>query len=119
PPLHRHRVPERVRRIMAGHTILIGIDFREKVVQFFAECAGDLKTFVGVLSAGRSTTAPGGFVRLTYLRMSQCRCIASIRRSSSRIEVWVWRTRPGSSFASLATAWVISGRLRVPFWTFL
>ena len=40
----------------------------------------------------------GGLVWFTYLRRSQWRCMASIKRSSSRIELWVCWTSPGKFF---------------------
>src|SRR4051794_6190218 len=52
----------------------------------------------------------GGFVWLMYLRTSQCRWSASISRSNSRIEAWVWSMSPGKSFVPIATELAISGK---------
>src|SRR5580765_5955406 len=86
-----------------------------------AESLGDRNALIGFLSGTTVSVGGlrgGGFVLFTYLRTSQCRCIASINRSSSRIEVCVCWTRPGKSLASSAIALVISGRRSVPVWTF-
>jgi hypothetical protein len=55
---------------------------------YLVESRGDLSGFTGprfgssVAGNGRRS---GGFVLFTYLGTSQCRCIASINRSNSRI----------------------------------
>src|SRR4051812_38872627 len=43
-----------------------------------------------------STREEIGFVAFTYRRRSQCFCIASTSRSTSRMDVCVWSTNPGS-----------------------
>ena len=89
------------------------LDF-ERFDTHFVESLGNWNAFTGFRSGSAVSVSGrigGGFVLFTYLRRSQCRCIASINRSISRIEVCVCKTRPGRSFASWPMASVIAGRL--------
>src|ERR1043166_8105615 len=98
-------------------SVFIFVTYRVYGLETFGD-RGTLTAFGGGCALVGSGLGGGGFAGSTYLRTSQCRCSASINRSSSPIEVWVWRTRPGKSRASSATAWLISGRRSAPVWTF-